>query len=57
MQGNRKLYLAKVVGVAAAYYGTAKLGLGLAFESSSVTAVWPPTGIALAATVLWGYRV
>jgi serine phosphatase RsbU (regulator of sigma subunit)/integral membrane sensor domain MASE1/anti-sigma regulatory factor (Ser/Thr protein kinase) len=57
MQGNRKLYLAKVVGVAAAYYGTAKLGLGLAFESSSVTAVWPPTGIALAATLLWGYRI
>jgi signal transduction histidine kinase len=36
--------------------GTAKLGLALASENSSVTAIWPPTGIALAATVLWGYR-
>jgi integral membrane sensor domain MASE1/anti-sigma regulatory factor (Ser/Thr protein kinase) len=51
------LYAAKIAGVAAAYYGSAKLGLSLAFESGSVTAVWPPTGIALAAVVLWGYRV
>jgi serine phosphatase RsbU (regulator of sigma subunit)/integral membrane sensor domain MASE1/anti-sigma regulatory factor (Ser/Thr protein kinase) len=50
-------YAAKVALVAAVYYGSAKLGLQLAFESGSVTAVWPPTGIALAATVLWGYRV
>jgi len=50
-------YAAKVVGVAAAYYGAAKLGLDLAFETTSVTAVWPPTGIALAAVVLWGYRI
>jgi integral membrane sensor domain MASE1 len=28
--------------------------LHLAFATSSVTAVWPPTGIALAALVLWG---
>ena len=25
--------------------------------SGSVTAVWPPTGIALAAVILWGYRI
>ncbi|HEX8855891.1 MAG TPA: MASE1 domain-containing protein [Thermoleophilaceae bacterium] len=43
--------------VAAAYYGAAKLGLSLAFMAKSVTAVWPPTGIALAALVLWGYRL
>ena len=54
---ERWLYAAKVAGVAAAYYGSAKLGLSLAFETGSVTAVWPPTGIALAALVLWGYRV
>jgi integral membrane sensor domain MASE1 len=28
--------------------------LHLAFATSSVTAIWPPTGIALAALVLWG---
>jgi integral membrane sensor domain MASE1 len=43
--------------VTAAYYGTAKLGLALAFVHSSVTAVWAPTGIALAALLLWGYRL
>ena len=32
-------------------------GLNLAFASPSVTAIWPPTGIALAAVLLWGYRV
>jgi hypothetical protein len=52
--GHSWQYAAKVAGVAAAYYGSAKLGLGLAFETTSVTAVWPPTGIALAAVVLCG---
>jgi serine phosphatase RsbU (regulator of sigma subunit)/integral membrane sensor domain MASE1 len=42
--------------LAGAYYGAAKLGLSFAFETRSVTAVWPPTGLALAALVLWGYR-
>jgi integral membrane sensor domain MASE1/anti-sigma regulatory factor (Ser/Thr protein kinase) len=51
-----RLYVLKVVGIAAVYYGAAKLGLNLAFSAKSVTAVWPPTGIALAALVLWGYR-
>jgi integral membrane sensor domain MASE1/anti-sigma regulatory factor (Ser/Thr protein kinase) len=40
--------------LAGAYYASAKLGLNLAFSNDSVTAVWPPTGIALAALVLWG---
>jgi serine phosphatase RsbU (regulator of sigma subunit)/integral membrane sensor domain MASE1/anti-sigma regulatory factor (Ser/Thr protein kinase) len=51
------LYAAKLAVVAGAYYGSAKLGLSLAFMTGSVTAVWPPTGIALAALVLWGYRI
>ena len=54
---QRWLYVARVAGVAAVYYGSAKLGLSLAFETGNVTAVWPPTGIALAALVLWGYRI
>ena len=40
--------------LALAYFASAKLGLALAFATPSVTAVWPPTGIALAALVLWG---
>jgi integral membrane sensor domain MASE1 len=51
------IYGAKIAVIAAAYYGSAKVGLDLAFATSSVTAVWPPTGIALAALVLWGPSV
>lgn len=48
------LRLAKICLIAGAYYGSAKLGLDLAFATKSVTAIWPPTGIALAALVIWG---
>ena len=41
----------------AAYFGAAKLGLTMAFVAEQVTAVWPPTGIALAALLLFGYRL
>jgi integral membrane sensor domain MASE1 len=54
---NRKRYLLEVLGLAAVYYGAAKLGLSLAFETPSVSAIWPPTGIALAALVLFGFRL
>jgi integral membrane sensor domain MASE1/anti-sigma regulatory factor (Ser/Thr protein kinase) len=43
--------------VAITYVAAAKLGFSLAFTTKQVTAVWPPTGIALAALLLWGYRV
>jgi PAS domain S-box-containing protein len=42
--------------LAAVYFGAAKLGLTMAFVADQVTAVWPPTGIALAALLLFGYR-
>src|SRR3954447_14031491 len=54
---RRELYVLEILGLAAVYYGAAKLGLSLAFMNSSISAVWPPTGIALAALVFWGYRV
>src|SRR5258706_13067923 len=38
------------------YFVAGKLGLKLAFENISATAVWPPTGIAIAALLLGGYR-
>jgi integral membrane sensor domain MASE1/anti-sigma regulatory factor (Ser/Thr protein kinase) len=44
----------RALALALVYFGSAKLGLGLAFATPSVTAIWPPTGIALAALVLWG---
>lgn len=43
--------------VAIAYVVGAELGFTLAFATKQVTAVWPPTGIALAALLIWGNRV
>jgi integral membrane sensor domain MASE1 len=43
--------------VAVVYFATAKLGLDLASTTPSVTAIWPPTGVALAALVLGGRRL
>jgi len=45
------------VGLAAVYFLAAKLGLRLAFVNPSATAVWPPTGIALAAFLILGEGV
>ncbi|MBI4354842.1 MAG: MASE1 domain-containing protein, partial [Candidatus Omnitrophica bacterium] len=39
------------------YFAAGKFGLSLAFLNASASPVWPPTGIALAALLLWGYRV
>jgi len=36
------------------YFIAGKIGLSLAFVHASATAVWPPTGIALAALLLYG---
>ena len=54
---NRNRYLVMILALAGAYYGAAKLGLSLAFETPSVTAIWAPTGISLAALVLFGVRL
>src|SRR5207249_3628670 len=43
--------------LAAIYFCAGKLGLLLAFFNASVSPVWPPAGIALAALLLWGYRL
>lgn len=43
--------------LAAIYFAAGKLGLKLAFVHASATAVWPCTGIALAAFLTLGYRV
>ncbi len=38
------------------YYYAGKYGVSLVFVNGSTSVVWPPTGIALAATLIWGYR-
>ena len=53
--------LARTAGLSAAltavYFAGGKLGLSLAYLHPSATPVWPPTGIALAAFLLFGDRV
>jgi diguanylate cyclase (GGDEF)-like protein/PAS domain S-box-containing protein len=39
------------------YFTAAKFGLSMAATHKSVSLVWPPTGIALAAVLLFGYRI
>jgi len=46
-----------LLGLTVVYVVAGKLGLMLAFVHASATAVWPPTGIALAAFLLLGPRV
>jgi len=50
-------YLMTVLAVALAYFCFAKLGLTLASINPSATPIWPPSGIALAAVLLGGFRV
>ena len=43
--------------VAVAYFAAGRLGLKLAFVHASATAVWPATGIAMAAALAFGPRI
>src|SRR5258706_2524511 len=56
-QAGYPAYLVWVLAVAAVYFAAAKLGLSLAFLHVSVSPVWPPTGIAIAAVLWLGYRI
>ncbi len=53
----RARWALEVLVVAVLYYGAASLGLQLAFEKTNASPVWPPSGFALAAVLLRGYRV
>jgi signal transduction histidine kinase len=50
-------YVAAAVGLAAVYLVAARLGLMLDAVAGFATLVWPATGIALAALVVFGYRL
>src|SRR2546428_477621 len=45
-----------VISLAGLYFAAARLGLSLASVHTTVSPVWPPTGIAIAAVLLLGYR-
>jgi anti-anti-sigma factor len=53
----RAVYGVQLVALGVLYTAAGKLGLDLAFASRSITAIWPPTGIALTALILGGYRL
>ena len=48
-------YAVGVLALAAAYYGAAKAGQALQY-TASVSAIWPPAGLGIAALYLWGLR-
>src|SRR6266542_3919804 len=48
---------AKPAAMAAAYYVVGRLGLLLSIPPGYATAVWPASGVALAGTLLFGFRV
>lgn len=50
-------YFVKLTILFVTYFLTARLGLSLDAVSGFATLVWPPTGIALAALILYGYRL
>ncbi len=54
---QRIQYLFQVIAVAITYFATGKLGLLLSANNDYSTLVWPPSGIAVAAVLLLGYRI
>jgi len=54
---ERLRYLLMLIAIGGAYFGAARLGLQFAFVEQKVTLIWPPTGIGLAAVLIFGYRV
>ena len=53
---HRFRYLLQIAAVAAAYFAAARLGLLAAVEQPVVSSAWPPSGVALAALLLLGWR-
>lgn len=56
IQSYPKLIIANFL-LALIYYSAALIGLSLAFEQANTSPVWPPAGIAIAATIYYGFRL
>jgi phosphoserine phosphatase RsbU/P len=54
---HRARYLLEFGLVVIAYFLAGRIGLAVPFTSGNVSPFWPPAGIALAATLLVGYRI
>ena len=55
--GSRLQQISILAAVALVYFAAAKVGLSLAIIHANVSPVWPPTGVAIAAVLLLGYRI
>ena len=51
------IYLLKITILAVVYHLAARLGLKMAYVQVNTSPVWPPTGIALAALLIFGYNL
>ena len=54
---SRLVLLGSIGAVAVVYFLAGRLGLSLAYVNASASAVWPPTGIAVAALILFGRQL
>jgi PAS domain S-box-containing protein len=52
-----RTYIPLLAAIGTSYLFTAKLGFTMAGVAEQVTAVWPPSGLALAACILFGRRI
>lgn len=50
-------YVFQLLLTTVAYFLAGKVGLSLSYGAEEVSTVWPPTGLALAAVILLGYRI
>jgi signal transduction histidine kinase/ActR/RegA family two-component response regulator len=57
MSGRHLKTLAIIFALAGVYVAAGRFGLSLAFLNSRASAVWPPTGLALAALLIFGNRL
>jgi signal transduction histidine kinase len=51
------IYIAKILVLAVIYHLAARVGLSMAYVQANTSPVWPPTGIGLAALLIFGYRL
>ena len=50
-------YWLQVLVVLIAYFAAGKIGLSTPFTTNNISPVWPASGVALTAVLLFGYRV
>src|SRR5687767_12930875 len=54
---SRLCAIAAILTLAIVYFCAGIFGLSLAYTNPNASAVWPSSGIALAAILVWGYRL